>query len=209
MNKINKKSRITVKLIRHSERLDYKHPFYWLICFGQYWSDSPLTQNGHKIAKEKGKNLLTNNFNPKHIYTSPYTRTMATAIEIKSSFPHSEIIIEPLLSEYQPIYKHAINLYPEGIPTTYNGEETNFSYPETYEQFSMRIQFIVDKLLEKHLSDFLIITHGEVLKMFITHLQNKYPDMLLDCGETPYLAVLTFEYNIVEKKIDDKSIRIE
>lgn len=200
---------IKIKIIRHSERLDYSYPLYWLVCFGHYWADSPLTTNGHKIAYTKGKEMVANNFNPKYIYTSPYSRTMATSTEIKKSFPHTEIMIEPLLSEYQPIYKHKINLYPDGIPTTYDGNETDFSYPEIYEAFSDRVQFIISKLIEKNSEDLLIVTHGELLKLYINYIQTLYPDLLLDSGSVPYLTTLTFDYDKENESIVESSIILE
>ena len=200
---------VKIKIIRHSERLDFSHPFYWLFCFGHYWSDSPLTSNGYQIADAKGKQMINNEFKPKYIYTSPYSRTLATATEIKNSFPHTEIVIEPLLAEYQPMYKHKITLYPKGIPTTYDGEKTEFSYPETHEQFTKRIKFIISKLIEKNNADTIVMTHGEVLKVYINYLQELYPNLILDAGSTPYLTILSFEYDPTEKKIIEDSIRIE
>jgi broad specificity phosphatase PhoE len=197
-----------IKIIRHSERLDFTNPFYWLFYFGHYWADSPLTANGYTIANDKGKKMV-NQFNPRYIYTSPYNRTMATATEIKNSFPHSEIIIEPLLAEYQPNYKHKINLYPKGIPTKYDGIETGFSYPETQDQFNRRVKFIISKLIEKNDSDIIIMTHGAVLKTYINYLQEEYPELILDPKDTPYLTVLSFEYDNVNKKIVEESIKIE
>ncbi|XWV25584.1 putative phosphoglycerate mutase family protein [Tupanvirus deep ocean] len=199
---------VQIKIIRHSERLDYSRPLYWLLCFGHYWADTPLTRNGHVIANVKGKEMVTTDFNPKYIYTSPYTRTMATATEIKDSFPHSEIIIEPLLAEYQPYYKHNINLYPNGIPTTYDGQETEFVYPESYETFEKRIKFIISKLIEKHDTDIIIVTHGEVLKTYINYIQSLYPDLMLDPGTTPYLTVLSFKYDKETNIIDQSSVKI-
>lgn len=200
---------VKIKIIRHSERLDFSHPFYWLFCFGHYWSDSPLTSNGYQIADAKGKQMINNEFNPKYIYTSPYNRTMATSTEIKNSFPHAQIIIEPLLAKYQPMYKHKIALYPKGIPTTYDGNVTEFSYPETIEQFTRRIKFIISKLLEKNTSDIIVITHGEVLKVYINYLQELYPNLILDPGTTPYLTILSFEYDDNNKIIIEDSIKLE
>lgn len=199
---------VQIKIVRHSERLDFSHPFYWLICFGHYWADSPLTINGHKTANEKGKTMICNGFSPKHIYTSPYSRTIATAIEIKASFLNSEIIIEPLLAEYQPYNRHRISLYPDGIPTVSNEQETGFNYPENYENFSKRILFIISKLIDKN-DDLIIVTHGEVLKTYINYIQNLYPDIMLDSGATPYLTVLSFEYDNINKKIIELSVKIE
>lgn len=199
----------TIKIIRHSERLDYTYPLYWLLCFGQYWADSPLTKRGHKIAKSKGKDLAdAKTYYPSYIYTSPYNRTMATAAEIKNQFTHSQLIIEPLLCEHQPYTKHNIALYPGGIPTTYEGVETGFAYPESYEQFENRVKFIISKLIDKHDEDILIVTHGEVLKSFIVELQNKYPYKKLDPGKTPYLTILSFQLD-ENKNIVEDSIQIE
>lgn len=200
---------IQIKIIRHSERLDYTNPLYWLVCFGHYWADTPLTKNGYQMANAKGKKMISENFNPKYIYTSPYTRTLSTATEIKTSFPNCEIIIEPLLAEYQPSYKHSIILYPNGIPTTYQGQETEFSYPETLEILEKRIKFIISKLINKHDNDIIIVTHGEVLKTYINYIQSLYPDIMLDPGSTPYLTTLSFGYDKVNMKIDEKSVRIE
>ena len=199
---------VKIKIIRHSERLDYSHPFYWLFCIGHYWNDTPLTTSGHELAAVRGKQLATDDFNPKNIYTSPYIRTMETAIEFKTYFPHSEIVIEPLLSEHQPKYKHTINLYPNGIPTIYDGIQTEFSYPESYEQFTVRVKFIFSKLMEKNKEDFIIVTHGEVLKTYINYLQDEFPDQFLDANTTPYLTTLSLEYDPIDLKIDPQSIKI-
>lgn len=199
-----------IKIVRHSERLDFSYPLYWLMCIGQYWADTPLTQNGHELAFDKGKQMATESikFNPKQIYTSPYNRTMSTATEIKSSFPQCEIIIEPLLAEYQPMRKHCINLYPNGIPTTYEGEKIDFEYPETYDNFRHRVNFIIGKLIEKHDDDIIVVTHSEVLKVYINYIQMMYPDLMLDSGSTPYLTTLSFEYDKSKNAIVESSVRL-
>ena len=198
-----------IKIIRHSERLDFTHPFYWLLCFGHYWADSPLTTNGYKMAHNKGKKMLGSTFDPKHIYSSPYNRTLATSTEINASFPQSEIIIEPLLAEHQPSYKHTIALYPNGIPTTYNGQETVFSYPESYNDFIKRVHFIINKLIDKHDTDFIVVTHGEVVKVLVNYMQCLYPDQMIDAGSTPYLTTLSFTYDKINNKIIPESVSIE
>jgi broad specificity phosphatase PhoE len=199
---------IQIKIIRHSERLDYSYPHYWIFYFGHYWADTPLSTNGHKMAQLKGIHLITDGFAPKYIYTSPYTRTMATATEIKNSFPQSELVIEPLLSEYQPTYKHAINLYPNGIQTTYDGIQTDFYYPETYDKFTDRVKFIIHKLIEKNDHDLIIITHGEVLKIYIAYLQSRFPDKFLESSRVPYLTTLSFKFDKINNKIEPDSISI-
>lgn len=201
---------IHVKILRHSERFDYTYPIFWLFYFGYYWADAPLTSHGHFLAYEKGKEIARNHveFNPKYIYTSPYSRTLETSTQIKKSFPNSEIIIETLLAEYQPNYAHKISLYPDGIPTIFGGNETNFSYPETYEEFTNRVDFIISKLIEKK-SDLIIITHGEVLKTYVNLIQELYPELILEPGITPYLTVLSFDYDYENDVIVEDSIKIE
>jgi len=200
---------IKIKIVRHSERLDYSNKLYWLTCLGQYWADSPLTSKGHIMARDKGKQLLNDDYNPTHIYTSPYTRTFATATEIRLSTPNSEIIIEPLIAEYQPRFKDCVNLYPYGIPTLYGGNETKFSFPESYESFIERVHFIIFKLLEKHNTDIMIITHGEVLKVIICYLQDSFPEIMLDPGNTPYLTTISFTYDKISGYILEDTIKLE
>jgi broad specificity phosphatase PhoE len=179
------------------------------VSFGHYWSDAPLTEYGHNMAHIKGQKLALEDFTPKHIYTSPYIRTMATATEIKKSFPQTEIIIEPLLAEYQPSNGHNIILYPNGIPTNHNGQETEFSFPETYEIFEKRIRFIISKLIEKNENDTIIITHGEILKTYTNYIQSMYPNLMLDPGTTPYLTTLSFQYDKINNKIVENTVKID
>lgn len=198
-----------VKVIRHSERLDYANPIYWLFCIGHYWADPPLTTSGHDYAYQKGFEIFASGFDVQTIYTSPYARTIETATEIKASYPQANMIIEPLLSEYQPSYKHRVNLYPNGIPTSYCGNETSFNYPELYEDFVKRVDFIIDALLRKQSENFIIITHGEFLKVCINHIQTLYPDLLLDPKNISYLTALSFDYDKDTNTIIESSVKIE
>jgi broad specificity phosphatase PhoE len=182
---------------------------YWVICFGQHWDDSPLTLKGYEIAKNKAHLLNKDGYKPTHIYTSPYTRTLSTSTEIKSVFTNCEIVIEPLIAEFQPRRKDCTNLYPHGIPTIFNGAETEFSFPESYDNFAKRVRFIIFKLLEKHDTDIMIVTHGEVLKVFINYLQNTFPDIIINPGKIPYLTTLSFKFDKQLGTIIDDSICLE
>lgn len=211
MNKMEStdgKKTVNIRIIRHSERLDYTHPFYWLFCFGQFWADSPLTSKGYDAAKEKALILKQDGFSPKYIFTSPYKRTTATAGEIKQVFSAAEILIEPLLAEYQPYYAHTIDMFPNGIPTTYLGTDTGFAYPEDYDKFLDRIKYIVFKLIEDYNEDMILVTHGEVLKIFVHFLQKFNPELMLDVSSTPYLMTLGFSFDLDQKKIIKSSIRL-
>lgn len=200
---------VKIKILRHAQRLDYTQPWYWLMYFGSYWADTPLTDYGHQTAREKGKKLANDDFHPKHIYVSPYTRTINTGAEIMKSFHQCQMIIEPLLSEYQPRSAHCINAYPYGIPTTYNSNETEFQYPEEYTDFEKRVEFIVDRLIESNSSDIMIVSHGEFIRVSMKYLSKKFPDLILDSHAIPYLTTLTFEYHPDTKQIDENSIKIE
>jgi broad specificity phosphatase PhoE len=200
-----------IKIIRHSERFDYSYPHWWLFYVGHYWADTPLTTQGHNMAKERGEKIAQTDFNPKYIYASPYIRTMETAAEFKTSFTDSEIIVEPLLAEYQPYFKHNITLFPSGIPTSHQGVETNFTYPETYQKHALRVKFIMEKIMEKHKDEdhILIVTHGEVIKTYCESLNTMFPDLLLNVGSAPYLTIVSLDYDVGSKKILEETIKIE
>ena len=218
---------VKIKIIRHSQRLDFTKPWWWIFYFGHYWSDSPLTSKGHEMAEQRAIQISKSGFNPKYIYTSPYTRTMATAVEIGKQFPTAQVLLEPLISEYQAvdhaqhkydvvghiqnlfISKHRTSIYPNGIPTTCEGVETKFKYPETYESFCERVEYIIEKLAERHDDDLILVTHGEFIKSYVNHIQKMYPELILDIGKAPYLVTLTFEYDKLDKKIVQDSIKIE
>lgn len=200
-----------IKIIRHSERLDFTNPLYWMVCIGQYWADSPLTKNGHKMAHTKGVELSNDNdkFNPEFIYTSPYTRTIATATEISKSFPKSSVVIQPLLSEFQPNFAHNIALYPNSIDTKFEGIETGFKFPESETEFGLRVKFILEKLIKKNKSDILIVTHGEFVRKSIDYINLQCPNANINTENIPYLSVVSFDYDSVNKLINPNSIKIE
>jgi broad specificity phosphatase PhoE len=198
-----------VVIIRHSERLDYSNPLLWMVCIGHYWNDSPLTWRGYTMAKERGRKMAESGLKPKNIYTSPYNRTMATANEILRHFPGATLAIEPLLSEYQPSSPHTVSLHPDGIPTTFEGLETEFKFPESETDLEKRVRFIVSKLVEKNNDDIILVTHGEILKVFTNYLVTAYPDLILDLKGAPYLTSLSFEFDKNTQHIDSSTIQVE
>lgn len=206
-------TKIKIKIIRHSERLDYTYPLYWIFFsgFGQYWLDPSLTSNGHAMAKEKAIVLAKAkpDFDPQYIYTSPYTRTIDTANEFQSIFTNAEVLIEPLLSEYQPYFGHSTSIYPNGIPTTYNGNKTIFTYRESHANFCLRVQFIVSKLIEKHHNDIILVTHGEFIRIYANYIKTIYPELEFESDNVPYLTVLSFEYDKDNNQIIKDSVSIE
>lgn len=195
---------INVKIVRHSERLDATNLIYWLFfSFGYHWVDTPLSDNGYKMAEEKGKLFSQQDFNPKHIYTSPYVRTIATSSIIKTFFPQSELIIDASISEHQPYFRHRTGVYPNGIPTT------DYPFPESITQLSSRTRSAIMNLLEKHDSDLLICTHGALVKAYADHLISIYPDLNLDVEHIPYLSTLSFTYDKDTNTIIKDSIQLD
>lgn len=182
-----------IKIIRHAERLDYTKPLSWMVCFGHYWYDTPLTSQGHSQALIKGRDLNDSGFKPKYVITSPYLRTLETSTELNKSL-NATIVIEPLLSEYQNGYCHRISLYPQGLPTTFQGKTTVFKYPELYSSFKERVVFVINNIICKYSDDILIVTHGELIKVYIGYLQEIFPYSDFDVTNIGYLSTLTFEY---------------
>lgn len=207
MIRIDKAMRVVI--IRHSERLDYSNPLLWMVCIGHHWNDSPLTWRGYGMARERGQKLAESGIKPRFIYTSPYNRTMATANELLSHFPGAVLAIEPLLSEHQPSSPHTVSLYPDGIPTTFEGIETDFRFPESTEELDKRVRFIISKLIEKNTEDIILVTHGEILKVFTNYLVMAYPELILDLRGAPYLTSLSFEFDKTIQQIVASTIHVE
>lgn len=195
---------VRVIIIRHSERLDFTYPLYWLTCIGQFWADTPLTNNGKKMALTKGQELKST-INPHNIYTSPYIRTIATTEQIAQSFPEAKIIIEPLLSEYQPYYRHSITKYPKGIPI----ENTPFRFPETLIDFDKRAEYIIEHMMKNNDKDFIIVTHGEFIRFSVEWLNKKFEDLKLYIKSIDYLTTVSFEYDPTNGKINKTSVKID
>jgi len=195
--------------MRHAERLDLTQPFRWLLHLGHHWSDTPLTRKGQKLAYQKGIELSQKGWNIRKIYTSPYIRTMATATQIARSFPSSQIIIEPLLAEYQPYYRHFLDLYPEGIPDSESPGQ-HFRYPEDYAQFGRRVLYTINWILDMDPDNTttLIITHAEFLKYYLEHLRSSglnIPEINIE-----YLSTFSIKYNLIKPpQIIPESFRIE
>jgi broad specificity phosphatase PhoE len=204
-----------IKIMRHGARQDVSNPISWLSgLFCNYFHDTSLSYYGHQTSIEKGKALKNKEFNPKWIFTSPYQRTIETANNIRLSFPESSFDIIPLLAEYQPNYAQRINCYKDSVPTNYYNELTEFSYPETHEQFKKRVVFTINKLINKcnnlqNDTNILVVTHAEFVRCFIDYLSKVYPDLVLDSNNITYLSSVTFEYDVNTGLISENNIIID
>ena len=122
-----------------------------------------------------------------------------------------KIIIEPLLSEYQYWYPHKTDVYPDSIPCTYNNENTDFTFPESYENFESRVAFIVDKIIScnSNSDTILIVTHSEFIKSYINFIRKKSPHNILGNDfNIGYLSSVSFEYNKDNAEFVDETVVI-
>lgn len=55
----------------------------------------------------------------------------------------------------------------------------------------------------------MVVTHGEVLKVIIRHLQDAFPEVVLDPGNTPYLTTISFIYDKMNGYIIKDSVKLE
>lgn len=200
---------IKVKIIRHAERYDYVNPLSWMFYFGHYWSDPPLSNRGYQWTKQKASSWENEQFCPKQIYTSPYVRTMATAVVFKDHFMDCQMAVIPLLAEYQPSYAHKTTFYPKGIPTDCDNCPTHFVYPESNISFKKRVKFIIHHLFSISKSDILIVTHGEVLRSLKEILMAEAPHLIANNEPIPYLHTLAFDYDTVNQGIVKESIKVQ
>lgn len=195
-----------VKICRHSERLDYANPLYWLICFGYHSADPPLTERGCTMVENKAQQLLSEGFTPQRIYSSPYLRTMTTASIMQKYWPGAEIHMETGLSEYQSWRKHRTTIFPAGIESTY-------AFPERHEDMRSRARETIDNLIKKSTGDLMIVTHGAIVRAYAEYVNEMIQgyNLLkeeavpqLDTSNINYLGTLSF--TIEDNKLSDISI---
>lgn len=200
-----------VRIIRHSARLDQSNYFTWQFMIGQYGDDSSLSTDGYTMAITKGQQLASEGLKFKHVFCSPYKRTIATGTQFLESFPESTIVIEPLLAEEQLSKAHIIELYNKPIPCKYNGVLTEFSFPETVSTFNKRVQFIVSKLIEDHgdSGDIVMVTHGAIVKSYASYVSSLFPDLGIDTWTAPYLTTLSFTFDKSSQTIVKDSVKMD
>lgn len=181
--------------IRHSERYDRTYPLHWIcnIASGAYMFDTPLSQNGLTMASGKATELIQTEHQITTIYTSPYLRTMTTAMTIGESYPDAKVIINRDISEYQAHFSHKTNICPNNISHT---------FPESYDELESRICSFLDITLESHKEndEILVVTHSEIIKTLGNILSNLIDEFEFD-EDVPYLARL--ELHITENDITD------
>jgi broad specificity phosphatase PhoE len=154
----------TVWIARHANRLDFVNPDWFLTAEKRY--DPPLSDDGIIQAQQLAQRLQTEKI--KHIFASPFLRTVQTAQEIAEKLDLT-IKIETGLSEWlnpewmteNPEKETLTNLartYPR-LDLTYQAQISAI-YPETETAVIKRAGETAKILVNQNQEDILLIAHG-------------------------------------------------
>lgn len=154
----------TVWIARHANRLDFVNPDWFLTAEKRY--DPPLSDDGLIQAEQLAQRLQTEKI--KHIFTSPFLRTVQTAHKIAEKLDLT-IKLETGLSEWlnpewmteNPEKETLTNLvrkYPR-LDLTYQAQISAI-YPETETAVFKRAGETAKILVNQNQEDILLIAHG-------------------------------------------------
>ncbi|MGK7932449.1 MAG: histidine phosphatase family protein [Microcystaceae cyanobacterium] len=154
----------TIWIARHGNRLDFVNPDWFNTAPRRY--DPPLSEDGKIQAQQLANRLKPENI--KHIFVSPFLRTIETAYPIAQTLNLS-LKIEAGLSEW--LNPHWMTDSPETHPldwltTHYPSINSSYSsriipqYPETEDMMNERTGATVLKLIEDFTEDILLVGHG-------------------------------------------------
>lgn len=96
-----------IYFVRHSERLDKVNPDKWVKCerYKDKMDDTPITENGYKIAKETILELLNNDKRQvENIYSSPTERCIQTALEFQKQIYKKDNRLIKIKVEYGLVF---------------------------------------------------------------------------------------------------------
>jgi uncharacterized protein (DUF924 family)/broad specificity phosphatase PhoE len=179
-------------LLRHSIRDDIDNPEKYV----GHNNNCPISTRGIELCHSKASKLK---YEPTHIITSPFLRTIQTAEVYKLYFPDSNFMIDCLLSEGQNCHRPSFE--QELLDQM---DLAGIKYPETISDIMVRCKNFLLKLMNKgSASDiYLISTHGIIYNLI---LQLIFPQYYFKTTESPLDYIPTFcdtsvlEYN---KEID-------
>lgn len=154
----------TVWIARHGNRLDFVNPEWFDTAQRRY--DPPLSKDGFIQAQELGKRLKKEKI--KHIFASPFLRTIQTANEI-AEIIDLPIKLEAGLSEWHNgewMSEHP-EIHPkELLAKKYPRIDWNYNsliipkYPETEAEVNQRTKEISQKIVALFDEDILLVGHG-------------------------------------------------
>ncbi|MEL6581469.1 MAG: histidine phosphatase family protein [Cyanobacteria bacterium J06607_15] len=154
----------TVWIARHGNRLDFVTPEWFNTAERRY--DPPLSDDGFIQAAELGQRLKSTSI--KHIFASPFLRTIQTANEVAQVL-NLPIKLEAGLGEWhngewmtESPEIHPQSFLEQEYPLINWGYQSYLypQYPETEADVNRRTAATVRHLLSQYQSDILLIGHG-------------------------------------------------
>lgn len=154
----------TVWIARHGNRLDFVNPEWFNTATRRY--DPPLSDDGFIQAAELGQRLKSENI--KHLFVSPFLRTIQTAHEVAQVI-NLPMKLEAGLGEWhnsewmtESPEIHPQELLATAYPTINWSYQSQIypQYPETKADVNQRTAATVKQLLSKYDEDILIVGHG-------------------------------------------------
>jgi broad specificity phosphatase PhoE len=156
--------RQTVWIARHGNRLDFVNPEWFNTAKRPY--DPPLSEDGFEQAKQLGQRLVGEGI--RHIFASPFLRTVQTAVQIADALD-LPIKLESGLSEW--LNPEWMNTMPEKLPIEvlheqYPRIDPSYTsrviahYPETSVEVLERTAETARRLTAEFSEDILLVGHG-------------------------------------------------
>ena len=154
----------TVWIARHGNRLDFVNPKWFDTALRRY--DPPLSDDGFVQARELGQRLKSERI--KHIFASPFLRTIQTANEI-AQILDLPIKLEAGLGEWhngewmtESPETHPQEFLQQKFPLIDWNYQSHLypQYPETNEDVDRRTAATVRQLVSEYSEDILIVGHG-------------------------------------------------
>jgi len=182
---IDKKSDITVWILRHGARIDLIDQDWRITAENPY--NPPLAPVGFEQAAETGERLKSEGID--HIIASPFLRTVQTANVIGEKIG-KKINLETGLSEwmssdefdYKPEIGDQESLSIE-FPRINPGYQSlvGCEYPEDPDHLERRVEQTISELIKKYGSTLLLVSHGSplrsIFKVLINYTKDEYPPM--------------------------------
>ena len=154
----------TVWIARHGNRLDFINPEWFNTAERRY--DPPLSDDGFIQAAELGQRLRGESI--KHIFASPFLRTIQTANEV-AKIINLPIKLEAGLGEWHngEWMTETPEIHPhELLKQKYSAIDWDYQshlypqYPETKEDVNQRTAATIKQLVSEYSEDILIVGHG-------------------------------------------------
>ena len=154
----------TVWIARHGNRLDFINPEWFNTALRRY--DPPLSDDGFIQAAELGQRLKSEQI--KHIFASPFLRTIQTANEIAQILA-LPIKLEAGLGEWhngewmtESPETHPQDFLQQKFPLIDWNYQSHLhpQYPETEDDVNRRTATTVKQLVSEYSEDILIVGHG-------------------------------------------------